>query len=114
MDQPIILFEKDTVLVSGSPWSGKEDCYKNKQVPLKAIFFVEKSQNNTIKKLSIAESFSYLYLNNYLLPVNEEIDNKHKDAILRLASSVPVYQLECTISKEAVEVAYNTIFCSEM
>ena len=110
LDQPIVLFDNDSVFVSGSPWSGKEECYKDIQVPLKAIFFVEQAKDNSVQKLSIAESFSYLFLNNFLLPINDDIDKKHKDSILRVVSNVPVYRLNCTISKEAVDVAYNAIF----
>ena len=105
-----LLFEDDEVYVSGSPWSGKEDCYKNKQVPLKAIFFVEQAPENSVQKMSVAESFSHLYLNNYLVPFDNEMEKKHQNAVIRLASNVPVYRLKCTISKEAVEVAHNIVF----
>ena len=110
LDQPCIFFGDDEVLVSGSPWSGKEDCYKSKQVPLKAIFFVDQDPENSVEKLSVAESFSHLYLNNYLVPFNDEMEKKHQNAVIKLASNVPVYRLKCTISKEAVEVAHNIVF----
>ena len=110
LDQPCIFFEDDGVHVSGSPWSGKEDCYKNKQVPLKAIFFVEQAPENSVQKMSVAEGFSHLYLNNYLVPFNSEMEKKHQNAVIKLASNVPVYRLKCTISKEAVEVAHNIVF----
>jgi hypothetical protein len=110
LDQPCIFFEDDGVYVSGSPWSGKEDCYKNKRVPLKAIFFVEQAPENSAQKLSVAESFSHLYLNNYLVPFDGEMEKKHQNAVIKLASNVPVYRLKCTISKEAVEAAHKVVF----
>lgn len=110
LDQPCVIFDDDDILVSGSPWSGKEDCYINESVSLKAILFVEQADENTVEKLSLAEAYSYLYLNNFLVPVNEDIEKKHKDAILKLVLGVPVYRLKCTISKEAVAVAYNKVF----
>mgnify|MGYP003298007595 CR=1 FL=1 len=39
-----------------------------------------------------------------------KIEKKHQDAVIKLASNVPVYRLKCTISKEAVEVAHNIVF----
>ncbi len=110
LDQPCIFFENNEVYVSGSPWSGKEDCYKNKRVPLKAIFYVVQAPENSVEKLSVAESFSHLYLNNYLVPFNEEMEKKQQNIVINLASKVPVYRLNCTISKEAVEVAHNIVF----
>lgn len=110
LDQPCVFFKENEVYVSGSPWSGKEDCYKNKMVPLKAIFYVEQAPENKAERLSLGETFSHLYLNNYLVPLNEEIDNKHKAAVMKVTMNVPVYRLKCTISKEAVETAYNMVF----
>ena len=45
LDQPCIFFKDDEVYISGSPWSGKEDCYKNDVFPLKAIVFVEQAKD---------------------------------------------------------------------
>lgn len=110
LDQPCIIFDNDDILVSGSPWSGKEDCYKNKAAMLKAIFFVEKAKENVVQRLSFAEAYSHLFLNNFLVPVKDEIEKKHHDAILKIATGVPVYRLKCTISQEAVTVAHNAVF----
>ncbi len=110
LDQPVILFKDENVLVSGSPWSGKEDCYKNDVVPLKAIVFVEQAPENRIEPMIKAQAYSLLYLNNYMLPVRDEIETKHKDAIFNIIKQVPCYRLCCTISEEAVMVAYNEIF----
>lgn len=110
MDQPCVILDNGEILVSGSPWSGKEDCYKNEAVGLKAIFFVEQAEENTVERLSLGEAYSYLFLNNFLVPVNEELDRKHQDAILKIVVGVPVYRLKCTVSKEAVTVAYNVAF----
>ena len=109
-DQPLVLFDGDAVLVSGSPWSGKEPCYKNTAAELKAIFFVEQAQENTAVRMTAAEAFSLLYLNNYLLPINDEIAQKHQRAILRVIGTVPVYRLKCTISEQAVDAAYRAVF----
>ena len=110
LDQPCIFFKDNNVLVSGSPWSGKEDCYKTDAVPLKAVFFVEQSLENSVEKLSKAEAFSLLYLNNYLIATSEDIEEKHKKAVEKTVMSVPIYRLKCNISKEAVMTAYNAVF----
>ena len=110
LDQPCIFFENDKVYVSGSPWSGKEDCYKTDVAPLKAIFFIEQSKENSVGLLSKAESFSLLYLNNFLIPTSDDIEEKQKKAVEKLVLNVPVYRLRCDISEQAVMTAYNAVF----
>ncbi len=113
LDQPCILFKDDKVFASGSPWSGKEDCYKTDVVPLKAIFFVEQAKENKVEKLSKAESFSLLFLNNFLIPTSKDIEEKYKKAVEKVVMNVPLYRLKCDISKEAVITAYNAVFNTE-
>ncbi len=113
LDQPVILLDEQEVLVSGSPWSGKEECYKSDVASLKAIVFVEQAKENTIQKISKAEAYSLLFLNNFMVPIKDEIEEKHKEAVLKIVTKVPCYRLSCTISKEAVDIAYNAIFNDE-
>lgn len=110
LDQPVILFKDEKVLASGSPWSGKEDCYKTDVAPLKAVFFIEQAKENSVSKMSKAEGFSLLYLNNFLIPTSDDIEEKHKKAVEKLVLNVPIYRLRCDISKEAVMTAYNAVF----
>ena len=110
LDQPAILFEEDQVLVSGSPWSGKEDCYRPDTAPLAAIFFVEQAPENRVIPMTPGEAFAHLLPNNYLYPLTPQYGAQHQAAIMALAKKVPAYRLRCTISPEAVEVAYQTVF----
>lgn len=110
LDQPVILYEDDKVLVSGSPWSGKEDCYKTDIVPLAAIFYVVQSPYNAVTPMSPGVAFANLFAHNYLPPVTDTFRTQFERAVARLATSVPVYRLDCTISREAVDVAYRTVF----
>jgi hypothetical protein len=48
-----------------------------------------------------------------MVPVKDEIEEKHKEAVLKIVTKVPCYRLSCTISKEAVDIAYNAIFNDE-
>lgn len=110
LDQPCVILRNDPILVSGSPWSGKEDCYSTDAFPLKAIFFVEQAKENIVESLSLAEAFSHLYLHNYLMPVNKDFDELYQNAVMRIVSEIPIYRLKCTISREAVDAAYKVLF----
>lgn len=109
-DQPCILASQTPILVHGSPWSGKEQLFLNESAPLKAIVFVEKSAENKAIPVSRGEAFSLLYLNNYLLPLTEQMEEQYYAVIQKIVQSVPVYRLHCTISEEAVQCLYEAIY----
>ncbi len=109
-DQPTVFVYDDGVRVSGSPWSGKEDCYVNSSARLNAIVFVKKSKSDSVRRLSGAEAFSLIYLNNYVFPLNKAIEKQYADTVSALAQGVPVFELSCTMTEQAVITAYNAIF----
>lgn len=109
-DKPCVINDHNKYFVHGSPWSGKEAVYKNKCVPIKAIVFVNKSQEIMIKKLTIAEAYSKLFLHNYIFPLNEQIELKYMDIISKLSQSIPIYDLYCDISRNSVFILHNELF----
>ncbi len=109
-DQALIFQQKKPVMVCGTPWAGKENVYKSGMYPLHAIVLVEKAEENMATELSKGEAFSRIYLNNYLYPLNEEIENRYCDSISRLVSGIPVYELRCTATGAAVDHLYKKLF----
>lgn len=51
-DNPVIRICHGTPVIFGSPWSGKTPCYKNKEVPLKAIVRLSQAPVNHITSLT--------------------------------------------------------------
>lgn len=100
-DQPAVLWDGETAIAHGTPWSGKEPLYKNEGYPISAIVFVEKSPTDHVERLRPAEAFSLLYLNNYTVPVREGIEEAYSAAVEKLAQSVPVYRQYCTMTETA-------------
>ncbi len=100
-DQPCVIFENGKAFVHGTPWSGKEPCYKNESYPIKAIVFVEKAPYEKVEKLSILEAYALLHLNNYLVPVVDGVEEKYSKVVEQLAKSVPVYKQYCTKTESA-------------
>ena len=109
-DKPCILIQGDSLIVQGTPWSGKEGIYKNKYVPLKAIVFVNKNNNNVAIRMTESEAFTLLYLNNYLYPINSCFETEYYSLIQQIVHMSPVYKLDCTIGKEAVHVLFKEIY----
>ena len=112
-DKPALLFEQDGVYLCGTPWSGKTNLNTNVRVPLKAIVFVKRGAQNSIRRLDALESYFYL---------NSQIGRPYYDAAVgemmvtyadRLLAAVPIYELTCNISIEAVETVVTEIFPQE-
>ena len=109
-DKPCIIREGEHIYAHGSPWSGKEALTLNVYKPLKAIVYVVQAKQNKIRKLSAGEAFSHIFLHNYVYPFTAEVENAYIEAIQAVADQIPVYELQCDISKEAVEVLFDTLY----
>ena len=100
-DQPCIVYENEKALVSGTPWSGKEPCYKNLCVPVRAVVLVEKSAVERIEPVSRAEAYGLLSLHEYVVPVQPEIEALYDAAVEKLVKTVPVFRQYCTKTEAA-------------
>ena len=109
-DKPAIRFKDNVPYIYGTPWSGKTDINTNVSAPLKAIVFLAQAPQNRISLLSPAEAAMEIYYQTARPFYDEALALKILDTTDRLIQSVPVYRLECTISKEAVELVRKTVF----
>ncbi|MDP4152624.1 MAG: hypothetical protein Q8865_04160 [Bacillota bacterium] len=107
-DKPAIRFINETFYVYGTPWSGKSDLSKNIRVPLQAVVFLEQAQKNNIRRLSNKKAAQMLIYQSMRFNSNDKIE-KLLYLIDNLIKDIPVYQMGCTISFDAVKLAYNTI-----
>lgn len=51
-DKPLFLFRDGKFFGAGTPWCGKENWGCNKTVPLKAVCFIERAEQNSISPLT--------------------------------------------------------------
>lgn len=109
-DKPVVKLDEERVLVSGSPWGGKEDLSINEVRPAKALFFVHQAKENRVVRLSAAKAYSQAYLNYFVYPLSKDIEQRYDDALNQLVRKVPIYDLYCTDTKEAVEVVKKELY----
>ncbi len=107
-DKPAIRMVDDKIYVYGTPWSGKTDQNINMKVPLGAIVFLERSEDNWVKKIEPKEAIP-LILQQTIRPNEQETMIKLLDMLDIVLSRVNLYRLGCNISEEAVKVSYNGI-----
>lgn len=105
-DKPIMRFTDKGLTVYGTPWCGKEGMQTNTAVPLKALCFLQRGDVNVIRRVSQKESIDRIF-GQLLIPRDKETLSSMLTLIDRLVRTIPMYLLECDISDEAVDVAFN-------
>ena len=107
-DKPAIRIAKEGVYACGTPWSGKTSQNINKIVPVAAIGFLERSEENWIERRNGGEMVGKLLKQTVRPPVKEEMDAllTYVDKVL---TEVPVYALGVNMSEDAARMAYETM-----
>lgn len=104
-DKPIIRFIDGKVYAYGTPWNGKEHYGTNSRVELSAICFLERGEENSIKKISDIEALPRIFSQ---IMIHDSADlGKQMELVDKLFEKVPTYLLECNMDVEAAKVAYE-------
>lgn len=106
-DKPILRKEGDAFVVYGSPWSGKHDLSTNVGVPLQAICFLQRGDNE-IRQLSTLESLKRIFSQTLLPKDRQEYDLFHQ-TVSSLLSQYVCYEAKVNMSKEAVQMTRETM-----
>jgi hypothetical protein len=101
-------------MVYGSPWGdSKKPCYRNVSYPIGGMVRLNQASHNTIHRLSGIETylnlqwFDFCRLRGY--PIAEDIDEGLHQTENRLASTIPMWQLDCLPDEEAAWLCHETI-----
>lgn len=107
-DKPAIRLIDGTVYACGTPWSGKYDYSSPETVPLAGICFLERSETNHIKKAETGKAVFNIF-SQTVRNLNEARMENLFDVIEKIFEKVPLYEMGCNISREAMELSYNTM-----
>ncbi len=105
-DKPMIMSENGEISAFGTPWNGKHKLSANCKVPLKAICYLTRGENNHIERITPQEIYPILLQQSYR-PHDIEAYTKSLKIIDEIMNNVKFYKLACNISSQAVEIAYN-------
>ena len=106
-DKPLLRFFDKGIRVYGTPYGGKDNLQTNTSEFVKGIVILHQNPENYIRKIKAREAYPML-----LNQTNRINSAGEMEKILNLVdklSKVPVFELNCTISQEAVQMAYNTL-----
>lgn len=107
-DKPALRCIDGTVYACGTPWSGKHDYSVPKIVPLGGICFLERSETNYIQKADAKKAVFNIFAQT-VRNLGPNAMNKLFDVLEVLFAKVPLWELGCNISQEAVDVAYTAM-----
>lgn len=107
-DKPAIRLINDKVYACGTPWSGKYDYSSPKVIELAGICFLERSENNWIKKADTGRAVFNIFSQTVRKLNADKMDNLF-DVLEEIFAKVPLYELGCNISEEAMMTSYNAM-----
>lgn len=107
-DKPIYRFEDGILYAYGTPWCGKEGLNTNTKTAIKALGLIKKASENSVRALSPKEAATSL-IEQVIFPKDAVGTLKTMDFLDRMISTVPIYEISCSISEEAAKLAYETM-----
>lgn len=107
-DKPALILENGTWYACGTPFSGKTDENLDVKIPVRAITFLHRSENNEVKRIPAIQAVGLL-LEQTIKPTDRTLAESMLDLADRLLREIPVFSLGCNMDDEAATVAYNEI-----
>ncbi len=107
-DKPAIRLIDGTFYCCGTPWSGKTDLSSNIMVPVGALVFIERSENNTIREIKSGEILKRFFPQT-VRPATPEAMGRLLDLFESMLAKVPVYVLGAENNIKAAEYCIENI-----
>lgn len=109
-DKPLLRKIDGVWYAFGNPWSGKTDLNTNCSAPVGAVVFLNRGEKNTIKELKPPyDSVALSFIQQTVRPHSAKNSVAMLDLADNLLTSVPLFELHCNISEEAVWTSHNAI-----
>lgn len=106
-DKPLLALRDGKVTVYGTPYAGKEGRQTNTSAPVGGIVILHQAPENTIRPLSPQEAYPAL-LNQTYRP-KDPAGLIHTLDLVQELTQLPLFELGCTISQEAVALAHDAL-----
>ena len=107
-DKPVFRFMDGILYACGTPWQGKERMGHNEMCPVRAVCFLERGEENRIRRLDQAEVNGRIF-HQLLIPKDEQEFNCFWTLLERMTAKTPFYLLQCNREPEAARLAYETM-----
>lgn len=109
-DRALLRKIDDRWIACGWPVCGSSEICSLGDTPIYAIVMLRQGKTNNVERLSPFQAFTLLYAQITINQWNKEFVQKAIDAIEDLIKKVPVWQLTCDISENAVKCLETALF----
>lgn len=106
-DKPIIRLIDGKFYVCGTPFSGSSALNENVIVPLQAICFIERDNENSITLMEDKANVIYRFLSQTIRRAGNEKSEKVLYLLDKILKEIPVYNLKCLPNIEAAILAHE-------
>ena len=107
-DKPILRFVNDGLFACGTPWRGKEHLGENTSVPMKAVCFLERGEEVSLRRMD-AKEISQRLFKQVLVPSNPKLMGIFMNLMERFIREVPFYLYTCNMYKEEPDKLWEQI-----
>lgn len=111
-DRTVIQKRDGGFTAAGSMWAGSSQIYRRDVLPLSAVFLITQAKENRVERLGF-DAFVPLFTQTILNSWDPEFMDRISTLYAEFLDKVPVYRLYCRPDREAVELAYHTVFGKE-
>lgn len=109
-DNPVArTFADGSVVVYGSPWSGKTPCYRNVSYPIGGIVRLEQAPENNILRLGVIDAYAAILPSIAGKRWNKDMANGLHQTESALIQAVPIWYLECRPDRDAATLCFKSI-----
>lgn len=109
-DNPVVKIENDgSVMVYGSPWSGKTPCYRNEKATLGAVVRLSQAPHNSIRRLSGVQAYAALAPSASSMKWDRAMADGLHNTLSGVIQSVGVFHLECLPDADAAFICHDAV-----
>lgn len=101
-DKSLLTRKEDGWYANGWPICGSSEICHNEAYPIQAIVMLHQAKENEVQRLGIAEAMKKLMSQITINMWNAQFQIQAMDLIQQLVMEVPVFELGCNISEDAV------------
>lgn len=108
-DRPAVRIGKNGSTACGVPWDGKEQVFRDVEVPLKCIMEVRRSPANYLRKLNREQARKLLMQQSFMPMWDTDAAFSALANIGALINKTPIYRVFCGPDENAAEVIYDIL-----
>ena len=108
-DRPAVRLEKQGSTACGVPWDGKEQIFRDVEVPLRCIMEVRRSPVNYVRKLSADQARRLIMQQSFVPMWDTDAAVMAMANVRRLVRQTPVYRVFCGPDAEDAKEIYDIL-----